>query len=217
MLCPSCREPMLEEHSSGIDGHGCATCQTHAVPLGKLRAGGVASQQLLALWRSAQEQPSPGTTCPSCQAGMVLAHSPDGLELDICKRCKILYFDPSELQALMDGRGVPSDFPSRGAALRHEDQGLRSELVKMLRADWKLFLVVLLGALFAYQVIYNGPDRARCEAACQQAGYAATRYKPYSGGGRYSTGPGDPPRCFCLTEAESQTTQGVPLGVEVKH
>jgi len=148
---------------------------------------------------------------------MVIVESPDGLELDICTTCKVLYFDPRELQALTESSGAPSDVhPAPAPAPPAEPPvpdpaGLRDALLTFAREDWKLIIGLLIATLFVYVVLYDGPDRARCAVTCKQSGYAAYRLQPAFDGNHKN----HPARCYCLTEAEAQTTQGVPRGVEV--
>ena len=204
---------MVPARADEIEGHACPACQAHAVTLGKLRAGGVASQKLLTLWRSAQSLTARGTSCPSCQSAMVVVQDPNGLELDICTSCKVLYFDPRELQALAAGSGAPSEGSSAPPAPQHEQQSLRDMLLLTVRRDWPLMLLVLAAMVGAYAVIYDGPARSRCVEACKQAGYSHIRYTPAASS---RGGHSEPARCFCLTEAESRSSQGIVRGEEVR-
>ena len=204
---------MVSAERDGLEGYGCESCPAHAVILGPLRRGGIApDERLLSMWRAARDQQAQGRACPACAAAMVVVHNhtSEGVSLEICTACKILCFDPSEQETILTAERELSVASSRSAP-PPQPSGLRDSLLAFMREDWKLIVGLLIATLFGYVALYDGPDRARCAATCHQSGYAAFRLLPAHDGrtGSY------PARCYCLTEEESKTSQGVSKGVEV--
>ena len=217
MRCPRCRQSMKASMLGEIEGHGCEPCQAHAVRLGKLRAGGVAFERLMGLWRSAGDEATPGTCCPACDGAMVVVHTAEGVELDICRACKLLYFDRLELEAMVAEAGVSVDATSPAAPRSSPPVGLDWLLEKVhtaVRQEWKLLIGLGVVGL-AFWVSMGGLDRARCAWACQRQGYVDSRYVAPIGHGRYGSRDPQPERCKCFTQEEFDEATGVPVGVEV--
>ncbi|HEU4420164.1 MAG TPA: zf-TFIIB domain-containing protein, partial [Planctomycetota bacterium] len=64
--------------------------------------------------------------CAACRKPMLQVPLPDGLVLDVCKKCSLVWFDPSELEAMPE-RAVPPPVQEAPIAVR---QRLAIEEVK---------------------------------------------------------------------------------------
>lgn len=102
MFCPRC-EVRLERVKSphGILFH-CPKCDGRAAGISVLRRTG-SKTALRRLWLLAREQrAATGAACPACRRSMAEVELPPigasgPLKLDVCARCRYVWFDPREL------------------------------------------------------------------------------------------------------------------------
>ena len=102
--CPKCQGPLARAGTPfGVVYH-CARCKGRMVGLSTLRRDHVSQRFLNALWQTARYQRSPhGRICPHCSQAMDLVRmSADhrNLELDICRHCQAIWFDPTEYRRM---------------------------------------------------------------------------------------------------------------------
>jgi membrane associated rhomboid family serine protease len=97
--------------------HFCRRCKGRMVGLATLRHDNVSRRFLTALWQTAQYQKTPrGRPCPHCDQPMnVTRLSAEGrnLELDVCRHCQSVWFDPAEYGQLPHGETVAPAAPAR--------------------------------------------------------------------------------------------------------
>lgn len=77
----------------------CPSCGGRAVGIGLLRKT-IVKDPIDQVWHSARNGNGvPGRPCPSCLKRMVeVAASPNGLRLDVCRTCYVVWFDPKEYE-----------------------------------------------------------------------------------------------------------------------
>lgn len=102
-VCPVCHASLETRHKqTGVFYH-CAACGGRAVGLGALRRS-VAKPAIDALWRAADAAPAqPSRRCPACSLPMRGARAPaesGSVELDVCRRCHLVWFDAGERERL---------------------------------------------------------------------------------------------------------------------
>ena len=104
MNCPRCGQTLVKSFYQGKVSYHCPQGHGRSLTLSAVRQLCGNPQFANALWRKALEAPAEnGGVCPQCGHRMSLIHViPEGhdVELDICCRCQILWFDPNELEAL---------------------------------------------------------------------------------------------------------------------
>ena len=102
--CPSCGTSLNTVRQRGGLFYSCPRCNGRAVTLPQIRrvAGDPFATKLLRLINS---HPVPGRRpCPFCQQPMRVFHSDNPpVELDACKTCGSVWFDPSEFEAVPEG------------------------------------------------------------------------------------------------------------------
>lgn len=122
LTCPRCKVPLRPvAPARGPRAFACPSCAGRATTLEALRPyaapGGVAG-----LWQRAHDPAAAdGAPCPSCARPM---RAVDGggpashLDLDACPRCRLVWFDPSEMARFAPPRdplpspdAVPDDLP----------------------------------------------------------------------------------------------------------
>src|SRR5213593_2513611 len=106
--CPICQTPLRTLRQQGGIYFFCDTCAGRAVTLPQVRrvAGDRFAAQLLHQINRAT-LPS-GRSCPFCEGLMSQFSIPaPPLTLDSCKTCAVVWFDPSEFEAVPEG-ALPS-------------------------------------------------------------------------------------------------------------
>jgi membrane associated rhomboid family serine protease len=91
----------------------CLRCKGRMVGLATLKHDHISRRFLSVLWQSAQEgRAPPGRACPHCDKPMGLIRLPPeyrSLELDVCRHCFCVWFDPSEYgQMPHEAAGAPA-------------------------------------------------------------------------------------------------------------
>lgn len=101
-LCPQCHEPLeARRKPEGVFYH-CESCAGRAVGIGVLRKS-VPHTAVSSLWRRADEAPEGARMCPACRLAMRVLTAPveaGELELDVCRRCYLVWFDAGERDQL---------------------------------------------------------------------------------------------------------------------
>ena len=99
LVCPKCRQPLRQSYIAAGSVHLCRTCTGRAVPIDVLRKA--AEPEFLAELRKgvAAQRGRKGRPCPHCAKPMAPADVRDGertVGLDVCGRCRLVWFDPGE-------------------------------------------------------------------------------------------------------------------------
>jgi membrane associated rhomboid family serine protease len=103
MPCPRCRTPLAVGRSTNGIVWVCAGCGGRAVTMPVLRRT-VDRLALERLWNAAANgHAAAGCACPSCARPareVGLEFGGERLDFDVCARCQLVWFDPSEMEAL---------------------------------------------------------------------------------------------------------------------
>ena len=109
--CPLCRTPLTRHRGPHGFLYQCPNCGGRSASLALLRKSGAQPAILRALWQGAitsgavRAKPCPHCRKPMAEARVNTDHA--ALALDVCKSCAMVWFDPSEFDAL----------PKRSAAM----------------------------------------------------------------------------------------------------
>lgn len=99
--CPACEQPLRVQRMAHGVFYVCEGCNGRSVTLPQLRAMGgdrLVNTLLRQLNRNTSPSPRP---CPFCEQFMKALALPEmDLELDGCRRCGIIWFDPQELESV---------------------------------------------------------------------------------------------------------------------
>ena len=102
--CPRCGAALVKKSCRDRIGFACPEGHGIAMTLGAVRALCGSRRLIDFLWyRSGTEDAQDGAPCPVCRRPMrqvTLDVAGRELELDICRRCQEVWFDPHELEAL---------------------------------------------------------------------------------------------------------------------
>lgn len=102
--CPRCGAALVKKSCRDRIGFACPEGHGTAMTLGAVRALCGSRRLIDFLWyRSGTEDAQDGAPCPVCRRPMrqvTLDVAGRELELDICRRCQEVWFDPHELEAL---------------------------------------------------------------------------------------------------------------------
>ncbi|MGH2806385.1 MAG: rhomboid family intramembrane serine protease [Actinomycetota bacterium] len=98
LLCPQCNVELARHmHANGVTWV-CPRCRGRTVGMGLLRRS-VARDYANRLWSEAVEAGRlGGRACPSCSREMIQAAT-RSIDLDVCKGCQLVWFDPGEYEA----------------------------------------------------------------------------------------------------------------------
>jgi membrane associated rhomboid family serine protease len=103
MPCPRCRTPLAVGRSANGIAWVCAGCGGRAVTIPVLRRT-VDRLALERLWNTAGNgHAAAGCDCPSCARPareVGLEFGGERFDFDVCARCQLVWFDPSEMEAL---------------------------------------------------------------------------------------------------------------------
>lgn len=104
MRCPNCQNELSQIFHEGTICFECQACGGRGVTMGALRNLCGDQQFINLLWRTARYGFSEsGRNCSHCGQPMRTVSLPldgQGIELDVCSRCEIIWFDPSEFERL---------------------------------------------------------------------------------------------------------------------
>ena len=82
-----------------------------------------AAESIAAIDALAQKHEQAGCVCPDCGSSMSLVRVASGkkkIEIDVCPRCKTVWYDKDEFEALVPNDGVVQTSVSAGKAYRRE-------------------------------------------------------------------------------------------------
>ncbi len=110
MRCPKCNRWLARAMSPfGVVYH-CPDCGGRMIGLATLRRDRVSDEFRNTLWQASRYATFGGRACPHCNQFMRQVDMPKqygGLELDVCRHCLCIWFDPSEYQAIPHGPEAP--------------------------------------------------------------------------------------------------------------
>ena len=111
MVCPRCGAALEKSAYNGRIGFVCPERHGIAMTLGAVRALCGSRELVNLLWHKSGDPNSGGNApCPVCGKPMskvTLDVEGQPLELDICRRCQEVWFDPNELETLPPPPAVP--------------------------------------------------------------------------------------------------------------
>lgn len=103
MLCPRCRQPLLKKVSSAGAFFECPSCRGRAINWAVVRKR-VRKEAVRKIWQEVREKAAPSAlACPACRRNMSVVAVGVGkhsVEIDLCQRCLLAWFDAGELQSL---------------------------------------------------------------------------------------------------------------------
>jgi Zn-finger nucleic acid-binding protein len=102
LRCPHCSRELSRALTPFGVVHHCRDCGGRLVGLATLRRDGVATPFRADLWQHGAYGPAGDRACPHCHHPMRRAIMPPrygGLELDVCRHCMVVWFDPDEYAA----------------------------------------------------------------------------------------------------------------------
>jgi len=104
MVCPRCGAVLVKSFYEGRIGFACPEGHGIAMTVGAVRALCDSRELINLLWcKSGAAESGEGAACPICRRPMrVVTLEVEGqeIELDVCRRCQEIWFDPRELEAL---------------------------------------------------------------------------------------------------------------------
>ena len=113
MRCPHCQTQLTRDSHRGKIIFRCPGCGGNALTLPALRSLSGSRKFAETLWRASADSPDSGLPCPECGADMrrVVLNADENLslELDLCRKCQTVWFDPAELEALPEPEPPPQD------------------------------------------------------------------------------------------------------------
>jgi len=122
-VCPRCGS--LLQRGWLKSRAGCLQCPSCGGISAKLSAlsKAVSKESLDAILQNARSNSVPGCSCPACGAGMSIVRvslETSVVEIDVCGKCRTVWYDRDELSALSPTDGVLSAVVSAGKAFRRE-------------------------------------------------------------------------------------------------
>ena len=110
--CPNCGGTLTRTRGPKGLFWNCDHCSGRAVGLPVLRAA-IGNDRVIALWsRAISSTRDDGKSCPICSRAMrqvTMGLPGQALELDICKRCEFVWFDPSEYESIPPPPPIPKE------------------------------------------------------------------------------------------------------------
>ena len=101
--CPNCDLELVRQTSTEGIFWGCSRCDGRSIGIGLLRRS-VSRDYVNTLWNDAMGES--GRACPVCTQSMLRASVGSGagsVDLDVCKRCRLVWFDGGELDRAPGG------------------------------------------------------------------------------------------------------------------
>ena len=145
--CPRCGKKLTATRTKSlIHCKTCVSCGGMSVKLPDMRKS-FAAESIAAIDELAKMHEQAGCVCPDCGSSMSLVRVASGkkkIEIDVCPRCKTVWYDKDEFETLVPNDGVVQASVSAGKAYRRE-------LVLAVTADLRTGRLVVrdLGALKA--------------------------------------------------------------------
>jgi Zn-finger nucleic acid-binding protein len=111
LACPRCKVPLHNVTAYGAVSWRCGTCRSASIGLAVLRRLAPADR-VTSLWNGAWTSAgAEGDGCPSCTTRMRKLDF-DGLALDACRSCMLVWFHGEELRRFAPERQESSATPS---------------------------------------------------------------------------------------------------------
>ena len=155
--CPRCGKALAQSHTrSMLHCKTCVSCGGMSVKLPDMKKS-FSQESIAAIDELAKKHEQAGCVCPDCGTSMSLVRVASGtkkIEIDVCGKCKTVWYDKDEFEALVPNDGVLQASVSAGKAYRRE-------LVLSLAADMrsKRLNVLDVGALKSrLKKVYHTPN-----------------------------------------------------------
>lgn len=100
MRCPACGCELVTVETTAGQVQRCRRGHGTSINVAVLRRR---FDETLALWRAASRQPQGSRPCPACARSMrafFWQGAREGVELDACSTCQLVWFDAAEVEAL---------------------------------------------------------------------------------------------------------------------
>ena len=154
MHCPHCSRQLERETYHRKILFRCSGCQGQFVTVSALRGLSRSKEFVNKLWLHAAHSKAPGVPCPDCGRTMVRVllypTQETALELDVCKDCHAVWFDPEELEAIPLPEEPKDDLPPEAKKIlamrrieRIEKMSRQGGPADAPDACWKLIPVLL--------------------------------------------------------------------------
>lgn len=112
LVCPHCQERLEGRHNEYGLYYACARCAGRAVGLGVLRRT-MLKPAVNRMWQAAGDAARPTSArCPACRKAMLYAPVEGGaerVEVDVCRRCHLVWFDVGEHERLPAPPPAPAE------------------------------------------------------------------------------------------------------------
>jgi len=110
--CPDCGSGLTRKPDKVGIFWVCQDCGGRAVSVALLRKT-IGADRVKAIWSQAIRVPADdGKSCPICSRAMAqvtMGLAGSGLDLDVCKRCEFVWFDPTEYESIPPPPPKPKD------------------------------------------------------------------------------------------------------------
>ena len=130
-LCPRCGKKLSSSRTKSlVNCKICVSCGGMSVKLPDMKKA-FARESIAAIDELAKKHEQAGCVCPDCGSSMSLVRVASGkkhVEIDVCPKCKTVWYDKDEFEALVPNDGAVQAAVSAGKAYRRE-------LVLTLTAD----------------------------------------------------------------------------------
>lgn len=121
--CPRCGKKLMSSRTrSLLHCRVCASCGGMSVKLPDMRKS-FAAESIAAIDELAMKHEQAGCVCPDCGSSMSLVRVASGkktVEIDVCARCKTVWYDKDEFETLVPNDGALQATVSAGKAYRRE-------------------------------------------------------------------------------------------------
>jgi len=123
MRCPHCQKKLTRRTYRKKILFRCPECAGDLLTLSALRGLSGSRPFANTVWRNAQNAPEGPVPCPECGRAMrqvvLSAEKTPVIELDVCTRCQMVWFDPRELEASVPPEETVSrqELPARAREL----------------------------------------------------------------------------------------------------
>lgn len=121
--CPRCGGKLeIAWTKSNVKCFTCASCGGMSSKIDALKKA-VSRESMDEIISAAQKHEQPGCVCPSCGASMSLLKVSSGkkhIDIDVCSKCRTIWYDKGEFEALTPQDGALKATVSAGKAYRRE-------------------------------------------------------------------------------------------------
>ena len=123
LLCPRCGSHLVVTRTKSNKGcEACPACGGMAAKIAVLK-GVFTEDGLEEILKRAQRCESKGCVCPDCGSAMSIVKASVGkksVEIDVCAKCRTVWYDRNEFEALVANDGALQPTVSAGKAYRRE-------------------------------------------------------------------------------------------------